>query len=215
MPVYLPAAPEDRAWRERGFTLLEVLIAMTLLGLLMMLLFGGMRLGTRAWETNSNRIEEIEEIQISHQIIRRMLSQAYPLVEPTESIDAIVGRRIEFQGEPEYVAFTGLMPAHLGGGFHRFELSVKNDSSEASLALRWRRVSSEGEYDGATDNETILIERISAAKFTYFGVVEGATDPDWQQEWRNRTRLPALVRLVIDFPDGDRGRSRPRQRRNR
>ncbi|MEE9250386.1 MAG: prepilin-type N-terminal cleavage/methylation domain-containing protein, partial [Alphaproteobacteria bacterium] len=82
MPVRLPAATEDRAWRERGFTLLEVLIAMTLLGLIMMLLFGGLRLGTRAWETNSDRVEEISQIEISHQIIRRMLAQAYPLVDP-------------------------------------------------------------------------------------------------------------------------------------
>ena len=44
-----------RANGERGFTLLELLIAMTLLGLLMLGLFGGLRLGARVWEAGDAR----------------------------------------------------------------------------------------------------------------------------------------------------------------
>jgi prepilin-type N-terminal cleavage/methylation domain-containing protein len=41
----------DRRATEHGFTLLELLVAITLLGLLMAALFGGLRLGARVWET--------------------------------------------------------------------------------------------------------------------------------------------------------------------
>ena len=204
MLFFRNAAPKERARHERGFTLIEVLIAITLLGMIVMMLFGGIRLGTRAWETSSDRTVENTSIEISHQIIRRLLSQAYPLADPTAISDFTGGRHIEFKGDPESVTFVGLFPAHLGGGFHRFELRVKNDGGDASLVLRWRRVSYEGDDDGATDNETILIERIAGANFTYFGVLEGGADPDWQAVWPDRTRLPALVRLAIVFPDGDR-----------
>ena len=35
---------------EAGFTLIELLVALTLLGLISVVLFGGLRFGTRAWE---------------------------------------------------------------------------------------------------------------------------------------------------------------------
>jgi general secretion pathway protein J len=204
MPVRPPATTEDRASREHGFTLLEVLIAMTLLGLIMMLLFGGLRLGTRAWETNSDRVEEISQIEISHQVIRRMLAQAYPLVDRDAISDLTDGRGIEFAGEPESVAFAGLMPAHLGGGFHRFQLLVDDDGGASRLVLRWRRITFGGDDDGAAGNEAILIERISSARFSYFGPAEDDDVADWHEAWDNPASLPALVRLEIDFPDGDR-----------
>jgi general secretion pathway protein J len=98
------------------------------------------------------------------------------------------------------MTFAGLMPAHLGGGFHRFELRLVNEGDGAALVLRWRRV-----FEGDDEtNETILIERITGARFTYFGGVEGDAGPDWQADWDKRPELPALVRLAIDFPDGDR-----------
>ena len=40
---------------ERGFTLIEILVAVMLLGLLMAALFGGVRLGVRAWEASGTR----------------------------------------------------------------------------------------------------------------------------------------------------------------
>ena len=203
MPAYPSATTENRAWRERGFTLLELLIAMTLLGLIMMLLFGGLRFGTRAWETNSDRVEAISQIEISHHVIRRMLSQAYPLVDPDAMLDVTDGRGIEFEGEAEGVAFAGLMPAHLGGGFHRFELLVDDAGDTPRLVLRWRRIAYGGEDDGAAGDEAVLIDRIAGARFSYFGPAEDGDVADWRAAWDDPARLPALVRLEIDFPDGD------------
>lgn len=204
MPHCTPATTEDRASREHGFTLLEVLIAMTLLGLIMMLLFGGLRLGTRAWETNSNRVEEISQIEISHQVIRRMLAQAYPLVDRDVILDLTDRRGIDFEGQPESISFAGLMPAHLGGGFHRFQLLVDDDGGASRLVLRWRRIAYGGEDDGVAGNEAVLIERIAGVRFSYFGPTEDDDAADWHEAWDNPARLPALVRLEIDFPDGDR-----------
>ncbi|NEX17237.1 MAG: general secretion pathway protein GspJ, partial [Halochromatium sp.] len=36
--------------RGRGFTLVELLIALSLIGIITLLLFSGLRLGSRSWE---------------------------------------------------------------------------------------------------------------------------------------------------------------------
>jgi general secretion pathway protein J len=202
---------------QQGFTLIEVLVAITLLGMIVAMLSGGIRLAAHTWETGAENSEAIQQIELSHQVIRRLLSQAYPLVDPDEIPDFTGasrpadiseipnGRPIEFQGGRESMTFAGLMPSHLGGGFHQFELRVDNDGGgggggDASLVLRWRRLSDDDDEIG----ETILIEQIAAASFTYFGPIEGATATEWQPVWDKRSVLPALVRLAVVFLPGDR-----------
>ena len=47
-----------RKGRVAGFTLLELLIAMSLLGFILALLFAGMRLGARSWDAGEARVEK-------------------------------------------------------------------------------------------------------------------------------------------------------------
>ncbi|MCH8035911.1 MAG: prepilin-type N-terminal cleavage/methylation domain-containing protein [Proteobacteria bacterium] len=96
--------------RQRGFTLIEILIAMTLLGLLMAMLFGGLRLGTRAWEASDARSAELARLEAVHGFIRRALTGAYPLLR-TETGGA--KRRIAFTGGAEAgVSRMGLASFH-------------------------------------------------------------------------------------------------------
>ncbi|MFP4033740.1 MAG: type II secretion system protein J, partial [Desulfococcaceae bacterium] len=43
--------------RVVGFTLLELMISMTVLGIIMTLVYGAMRLGTRTWETGQAQMD--------------------------------------------------------------------------------------------------------------------------------------------------------------
>ena len=64
---------------EHGFTLLELLAAIMLLGLLMAVLFGGLRLGARVWETADARLDASTRIQIVQDFVRQRLAAALPL----------------------------------------------------------------------------------------------------------------------------------------
>ncbi len=63
--------------RQRGFTLLEILVAVTLLGLLMAALFGGVRLGVRAWEASGARLDDDARLTAVQDFLRERLTQAY------------------------------------------------------------------------------------------------------------------------------------------
>ena len=60
----------------QGFTLLELLVAITLLGLLMAALLGGLRLGARVWETGEDRLDASARIQVVQDFLRQRLAEA-------------------------------------------------------------------------------------------------------------------------------------------
>ncbi len=195
--------------RQRGFTLLEILIAMTLLGLLMAMLFGGLRLGTRAWEASDARSAELARLEAVQGFIRRALTGAYPLL-ATSTDDA--KRRIAFTGGAQAVAFTALMPAHFGvGGFYTITLTVEDGVDGARLVFR-RRLYRSGDEEApppppaAADDEEkekILLDGFSKAEFSYFGAADKDETPSWRDEWQEQKSLPDLVRLRVTFADND------------
>ena len=64
--------------RRRGFTLVELLVVMTLLGLIATALFGGLRFGVRAWESGGARSAAFAEIEIAQSLLRRLLELEVP-----------------------------------------------------------------------------------------------------------------------------------------
>ena len=192
--------------RQRGFTLIEILIAMTLLGLLMAMLFGGLRLGTRAWEASDVRSADLARLEAVQGFIRRALTGAYPLA-GTGDDDA--KRKITFTGGAEAVAFTALMPAHFGvGGFYTITLAVEDGVDDKRLVFR-RQLYRSGD-EGASppagadeEKEKVLLDGISKAEFSYFGIADTDETPSWQDQWRDQKSLPDLVRFSVSFADKD------------
>ena len=64
--------------RQQGFTLLELLIALTLLGLILVLLFGGLRLGVRSWDASQQQIDTLNSLRSLESFLRREMSVAQP-----------------------------------------------------------------------------------------------------------------------------------------
>ena len=193
--------------RQRGFTLIEILIAMTLLGLLMVMLFGGLGLGTRAWEASYVRSADLARLEAVQGFIRRALTGAYPLL-GTNDDDA--KRKVTFTGGAEAVEFTALMPAHFGvGGFYIITLAAEDGVDGARLVFR-RQLYRSGDEEpsppapaGDPEKEKVLLDGISKAEFSYFGATDIDETPAWRDEWQDQKTLPDLVRLSVTFADGD------------
>ena len=204
-----------RGRREAGFTLLEILVAMTVLGVLTGLLSTGLNFGTRIWEREKGQLDVATELQLVQDVLRRLLTQALPLSQPAER-----GKSQEpvFVGNEDSVEFLGPPPAQLlAGGIYAYRLVARTEANGVRLVLDWRlrppqggtarvRVTNaelEGQDQLSTEHEVVLLEGLSSAEFSFYGAAEEGSSSSWRNTWRNSTKSPQLVRLKVSFRPGD------------
>lgn len=173
----------------RGFTLLELLIAVTLLAAMMAMLFGGLRSGMDGAARLDRRLEALDDLRTAQSVLRRLLTAAQPLA----TISG--GRVIAFDGRPDGIDFVAALPQPLGGGLAQFR--VRHDRSGLLEVLRVPLGGEGAEFDFRKAATSPLLEKVSRLAIEYFG-----PDRDgrlvWQGSWREVDALPNLIRLRLD-----------------
>ncbi|MFQ6017533.1 MAG: prepilin-type N-terminal cleavage/methylation domain-containing protein [Kiloniellaceae bacterium] len=190
---------------SRGFTLVELLIALTLLGLISVALFGGLRFGTRAWEAGSRHAERLAEIDAVQGLLRRQLAQAVLPRRQGLGPEGATG----FAGDPDRIRFAALLPSHIGvAGLYLFELRMSQGEDLHRLDLAWRlyrpdEPASFGIGEAGVSGQRTLIDGIERADFGYYGVLPDRQEADWHDRWAEAAGLPGLISLKLEFPDDD------------
>ncbi len=190
----------QRSRAESGFTLLELLVSMTLLGLIALLLAGGLRFGTRAWETQAERSHAGGELVALQGFLRRQLEQAF---QPFQDGD---DPRYLFEGTRDGLRFTApLMARAAPAGLHHLDLRL-ND--ERQLVLSWRPAEPDEGFGSRARpwRREVLLEGAEELGFAYLPAPErrgGVELRDWRDEWRDEPDVPALLRLRVRFATSD------------
>src|SRR6056297_1786767 len=89
-----------RFQNRQGFTLIEVLISITLIGVIMVLIFGGLRISVNAWETGEKNIDASQHQQVVLDLMRRQLASMRAAV-----IETSDERKLGFSGGPSSMAY--------------------------------------------------------------------------------------------------------------
>ncbi|HVF35773.1 MAG TPA: prepilin-type N-terminal cleavage/methylation domain-containing protein [Candidatus Saccharimonadia bacterium] len=193
--------PPGFAVDRNGFTLIEVLLALTLLALLMAGAFASIHASTRAVDSGEKLIDRTNKLRVAQEFLRRELSQAQALVIEQ---DPTTGETVLFEGDGETLRFVAPMPGYLGrGGPYVQQLSF--EQQDGDLRLLFRHAMHNG-YDAdeepLEDPElvpVVLLEHIAQARFEYRALDDTGKLDDWKDEWDKRGRMPLLVRISIEF----------------
>ena len=189
---------------QSGFTLLELLIAMTLLGFILTLLFGSMRLGSRSWDAGEQRSSNSTHLALVQGFLRRELTQIYPFRWKKK-----VNTELAFEGESNKLRFVAPIAVRLGpGGLYLVSLEQVRDKDGSQLVMKRRIPESDSSDFSALDsiedkdNLVVLAEQVEAVNFAYFGAETKDAEPQWQDKWDNAKLLPYLIRIRVKFSNG-------------
>lgn len=161
---------------EAGFTLLELLVAITLLSLLLVALSGGVHFAGRAWRMQEERIGRQGDINAVQNVLRQMLTSGQ-----------------SFEGDPESLRFVGRLPAALArGGLFDIQLYRSGDR----LVLSWRPHFN-GKSAVLPPNEAGLLEGVVGLDLAYYIVPKG-----WQAIASDKSKPMDLVAVKILLSDG-------------
>lgn len=183
---------------NKGFTLIEVLLAMTLLSMMVMLLFGSLKICADSWEKGENKINQVNKSAVVYNFFQRHLAVAKPLwneLHPEE-------RNFTFQGKAQALQFVSAFPASANrAGLQLFNLSLYEADRQTAL-----KVTISPFYPAAKDKtwreeEVILIDHIAQFTLSYFGSEDGVSDPVWLTEWLDKDHQPSLVKINIAIVD--------------
>jgi general secretion pathway protein J len=186
--------------------LIEMLIALTILGMMAAVALGGVRLGVRTWETVGTRVESESHRQIVRGFLRHSLTQVLAVIESSEAD----GPRPLFTGDGDSLSLVAPLGDHLGlGGAQRLHLAVEEmrDGDARRLVLErtlYYPPRSESGADSAVGGEPerhVLIEGAARIRFDYLRD-DGAGGRDWTGRWADEPTLPVAIRLRVESDDG-------------
>lgn len=183
--------------RVRGFTLIEVLLAIALLSIIMAMAYGGFRASVRATNSGEYIIEQNNRVRVVQQFARRQLMQARSLI--IEEADD--GEQQRFQGEPHFVRFVSPMPGYLSyGGPYVQELVLERGNSGLELVYYYAMLNGyePGDLRLMSDGH-VLMEDVRSGEFIFLDVDPDSSEPFWTDLWEEPERLPLAVGLTMEL----------------
>jgi general secretion pathway protein J len=168
-----------------GFTLLEVLVALVVIGLLIVSLVQGIHFGLLAWDVEARLTGRNDGFSAVDNALRHIVERA----DPGEEGDAA-----PFIGSPSELQCITALPG-AGSGSNQVTLVV---DAGHRLVLRWRPYVRAIRLKSAPPvTETKLLSGISRIELSYWQSGSG-----WVSTWRSAD-LPGLVRFRLVFATGE------------
>ena len=185
----------------RGFTLIEVVIAASLLAVGLALVFASIRGATRATERAELQSQREERLRAVQGLMRTQINAALPIA---YQFNPETGEASFLTLAPDKLEFVATMPGYLSrGGPYLQTLELVPGEGGQRLVFQHQLLSTEGPMP-AEREPVVLVDGISEAVFEVRSIDQDSKASRWRSQWKVSAQLPPLVRLRLRFRDGNR-----------
>lgn len=195
------ALPQSSA-AAGGFTLVELLVSFTVLGMTLALLFSALWFSVRSWDAAGRHREATHTMNLVQAALARQLRQARPLYVD----DGTEHRRLAFSGDTDRLSYIAPLSRR---DKSLYLITLHREHRPAGDVLRldfmpWRpgMTMITEIMDGADDDNTVeLLSGVRELDIAYFGAVEPNAPATWHARWNHAYNLPERIRIRIVADD--------------
>lgn len=167
---------------EAGFTLLELLVSMTILALIFVAVLGAIQVGSKSWESGERRAEANQRTRALVDSLARELTMIYPLRIKEQDKDIVV-----FHGKSDSLTFATFPRSYGTEPFSHMvrivEYTVAPDSGLVATESYPLAASSAGS-DSLDGRVRRIDDQVSDVRFRYL-VPEGRPEENLAPVWRD------------------------------
>ncbi|PTW61052.1 prepilin-type N-terminal cleavage/methylation domain-containing protein [Breoghania corrubedonensis] len=178
-----------RSQSRAGFAMMEMLIAMALLGVIASFIAGSLAFGNRVWE-RTNRISDNGRRLSEIGFLRDSLSQA--LVFPKTG-----NNETTFQGQANSISIVMLRPAEGLAAEQPWHISFSRIAGTDHLTVGFSPP-----FTGRVQpQERVILDHLKGFSVRYYGRLLDQDRIRWQESWEDQPHLPDLIEISLRFED--------------
>jgi general secretion pathway protein J len=185
-----------------GFTLIEVVLALSIFAVIGAVLYGAFSLSHRAVEKSQASFDDNQKLRSSTDLLGSYIRSAYPYRESAQDTAVL------FDGQEDQLTFVSSISLAMGGrGMSKIRVAWERaQEGEGPIQLEEevpvRLNMSEDHNPGGLRNEVVIQERVKELRFAYLD--PKSEDEIWEERWdgREKLALPRAVRLSYRSHEG-------------
>jgi general secretion pathway protein J len=181
-----------------GFTLLEVMLAMTSLVMVTAICYAAFHLGMRAVERGEVAVVTAQRLRVASDVLIRQVKSAVPYPVRTEDDDVYP----YFSGTATSMSFITAAAQQGGGQLARVTYRLEYNPPRLMITES-PSFSSDGlgreKLERAGERTTVLLDGFRTLRFEYLSD-DGTDAPEWRSSWDGRDEeiLPNAIRITVD-----------------
>jgi general secretion pathway protein J len=195
--------------RAHGFTLIEMLVALALVSLMSLAMYQSFRFSQRALMQVTLVDAAGRDVAVAQRFLRRVIEEAYPFelslgASPDAAKRGLAGTTRQLEVSAPAVAAEG------SKGLYRYHIAFESVPA-GDLVATWGQDRNGVRAQSGERNisREVVLSGIQSLSFRYLELIEhpdGQIEPHWRDSWLDKSALPALVRVQIEFAPGDKRR---------
>jgi general secretion pathway protein J len=189
---------------ERGFTLIELVLGLSIVGALLVVAFGGLRVGYAGWERGERRADLLDRERGLAHVLAQSIAATHAYLDSPSTGGT---RMLLFRGEPERLAFvTAAPPIPAAAPIAFTAVVVSLDGGPLpGLAIRQKVLPNRDPFERGTP--VAADSTVTRVRFRYLNAMEDRWEDRWDAE-RDRL-LPRAVEITLTTAAAGQEREHP------